>query len=297
MIGFDADIEVVIARANLSGKASSEMLAIMKDASGEIPLYRLLKLVHFLENLKTGQLLNLAAKRKPILENLAELLMRNDRVVSRICYLFFDQAYPKKRPRYQLPVEMVRKLTKVGKAERSEGVKTIIWDLLWRQGGQLARLVSPEDLTFAIWLSDPITRGKLIMFMFQHFNPDKVMEAICKDTSETGRMIPSNISCQFIGMAQAGAEFKHKTRLLSSIIERSHLTNQEIERVWTNYLATRNRYELIEIFTPGSENRGWMEDFARNRGQLSFNFKPRKDVSSMTELFTSRVNAIRARKT
>jgi hypothetical protein len=297
MIGFNADIEVVIARADLSRKASSEILAILKDASGEIPLYRLLKLLNFMENLKTGQLLNLASKRKPILENFFELLMRNDRVVSQICYLFFEQAYPKKRARYQLPVEMVRKLTKAGKMERSEGVKTIIWDLLWRQGGRLARLVSPEDLTFALWLNDPITRGKLIMFMFQHFDGERVMEAICKDTSKAGKKIPSNISCQFIGLAQAGTEFNHKSRLLSSIIERTELTHQEIERVWADYLQRRNRYELIEIFSPGSGDPGWIEDFARNRGQLSFDFKPGKDVESMTEPFASRVNAIRARKT
>ena len=294
MTGLDAYIETLVVRADLSGKASTEILAVLRDASKEIPLYRLLKLLNFLESLKTGQFLNLASKRKPILENFVELLMRNDRVVSRICHLFFKQAYPKKRPRHQLPIEMVRKLTKAGKMEKSEGVKTIIWSLLWRQGGRLARIVSPEDLTFALWLNDPVTRGKLIMFMFQHFDAEKIMVAICKETSMVGKSIPSNISCQFIGLAQAGTEFRHKSRLLSSIIERSKLTHQEIGAVWADYLKSRNRYELIEIFSSDGENSDWIVGLAQNRGQLSFDFKPGKDVSSMTESFTSRVHAIRA---
>ena len=188
---------------------------------------------------------------------------------------------------------MVMELVEAGKMARSEGIKTIIWDLLWRQGGRLAKIVSPNDLTFVLWLNDPITRGKLIMFMFQHFTPDMVMEAICKEISETGRTFPSKISGQFIGLAEAGVEFKKKKRLLPNIMTKTKLTNKEIESVWSEYLKSRNRYELIEIFSSETNNSDLMESFARNWKQLSFDFAPGKDVSSMSESFLSRVHAIR----
>jgi len=289
------DIEMEIDRAGLSKKASREILGILNDASEKIPSYKAVQLLKFLDSLRTDRFLIFTSKKKAFLENLIELLKQNDGNVSRICHLFFDQAYPKKGSKYLLPEKMVRKLTTAGRIERVESVKAIIWDLLWRQGGQLARLVSPEDLIFALWLDDPLTRNKLIMFMFRHFDADRVIEAICKYTSNTGKRIPSNVSRQFIGLARAETELKHKSRLLSNILERSHLTNEEINRIWADYLKSRSRFELIKIFSSSSEALGWIGDLKGSRGQLSFNFRPTRDISFMTGWFASRVHAIRAR--
>jgi len=295
MNGLYADIEMLIARSDLSHKASKEIFAILNDGPDKIPLYRALRLLRLLNYLKTGQFSNLTTSRKKaLLQNLIEILKQSDMPVSRMCHLFFDQVF-QKRTKHLLPEEMVMRLITEGRVERVDSVKVIVWDLLRRQGGQLARLVSPEDLTFTLWLDDPLTRNKLIMFMFRHFNADKVVEAICKHTSETGKRIPSNISRQFIGLAQAETELKHRSRLLSNIITRSELTHAEMDRIWADYLKDRNRFELIRIFSSNSDTLGWIEDLKGSRGQLSFNFEPAEDISSMTGSFASRIHAIRTR--
>ena len=295
MNGLYADIEMLIARANLSQKASREILAILNDGPDKIPLYRALRLLRLLNYLKTDRFISLSASRKnALLENLIEILKQNGMGVSRMCHLFFDQVF-QKRPKHLLPDEMVMSLIAEGRRERVDSVKVIVWDLLRRQGGQLARLVSPEDLTFVLWLDDPVTRNRLIMFMFRYFNADKVVEAICKYTSETGKKIPSNISRQFIGLARAETELKYRRRLLTNIITRSELTHEEMDRIWADYLKGLNRFELIKIFSSTSDTLGWIEGLKGSRGQLSFNFEPTKDISSMTGSFASRVHAIRTR--
>ena len=296
MNSFYADIEMVIAQADLSRKAARGIFAILNDDSERIPPYRALRLLRLLNYLKTGQFINQSTSRKKaLLQNLIEILKQNDMSVSRMCYLFFDQAFSQKRPKHLLPEEMVMRLITEGRMERVDSVKVIVWDLLRRQGSQLARLVSPEDLTFVLWLDDPLTRNKFIMFMFRHFNADKVVGAICKYTSETGKRISSNISRQFIGLAQAETELKHRSRLLSNIITRSEFTHAEMDRIWADYLKGLNRFELIKIFSSTSDTLGWIEDLKKNRTQLSFNFEPTKDISSMTGSFASRVNAIQTR--
>jgi len=291
-----ADIEMVLARADLSEKASKEIFAILNDEKEKIPPYKALRLLRLLDSLKTGQFLNLVSKKKKFLQNFIELLKQHDMSVSWMCYLFFEQASPQKRPKHLLPEEMVTRLLMTAKMERVEGVKALIWNLLCRQGGQLARLITPEDLTFALLLDEPLTRNKLIMFMFRYFNVDKVIEAICKQhILKTGKRISRTISRQLIGLARAETELKHRSRLLSSIISRSNLTNEEIDRIWADYLKSRNRFELIKIFSSNSDTLGWIEDLKAGRGQLSFNFEPTKDISSMTGSFASRVHAIRKR--
>ena len=296
MNGLYADIEMLIARADLSQKASKEILAILNDGPDKIPLYRALRLLRLLNYLKTDRFINLSASRKKaLLQNLIEILKQSDMPGSRMCHLFFDQAFSQKRPKHLLPEEMVMRLITEGRMERVDSVKVIVWDLLRRQGSQLAKLVSPDDLTFVLWLDDPVTRNRLIMFMFRHFNADKVVKAICKYTSETGKKIPSNISRQFIGLARAETEFKYRSRLLTNIITRSELTHEEMDRIWADYLKGLNRFELIKIFSSNSDTLGWIEDLKGSRGQLSFNFEPTENISSMTGSFASRAHAIRSR--
>jgi len=293
MNGLYADIETVITQAGLSEEASREIIAILNDASDKILTCKGMRLLRFLNSLKTGEFLNLASRKRPFLENFIEILLQNDMRVSRICYLFFDQRYPRERPRHRLPEEMVKRLLTAGRMERVERVKILVWDLLWRQGDQLARLVSPEDIAFALWLDAPLTRNSLIMFMLRHFNADKVMQAICTYTSKTGKRIPSNICRQFIGLARSETELKHRRGLLSNIIKGSELTREEMDRIWPDYLNRQNRFELIRIFSSDSDALSWMEGIKRSREQLSFNFKPAPGGSDVTAGFASRVHAIR----
>jgi len=291
-----ADIETVMAEAGLSEETSGEIVAILNHPSDKFPTYKGVWLLRFLRSLKTEEFLDLASKKRLFLENFSELLLQNDRSVSRICYLFFDQRYSQKTPGPRLPEEMVKRLIVAGRMERVERIKTLVWDLLLKQGDQLARLVSPEDITFALWLDAPLTRSRVMMFMVRHFGIDKAIQAICNYTSKTGKRIPSHIYRQFIEMARAETQLEQRKGVLSNISKGSKLTYEEMDRIWSEYLSSQNRFGLIRVFSSGSDALSWMEELKESRGQLALNFRPAPGSSDKNTAFASRVHAIRSSK-
>ena len=288
------DMETVVAGAGFSAEISEQIVAILNHPPDKFPAYKGVRLLKFLTSLKTGEFSGLASKKRLLLENFTELLFHNDRSVSRICYLFFDQRHSEERPGPLLPEEMVKRLIVAGRTERVERIKALVWDLLLKQGDQLARLVSPEDIAFALWLDAPLTRSRVMMFMVRHFGADKAMQAVSTCTSKTGKRIPSSITRRFIEMAWAETQLKYRKGHLSNIIKGSELTREEIDCLWSDYLGSQNRFGLIRIFSSDSDAPIWMEDLKGGREQLAFDFRPAPGSSNATAAFASRIHAIRS---
>jgi len=296
MHALHGDLEAAVETAGVSGKAANQILAILHHASNRIPTYKGARLLGFLASLKTGEFLSLASRKRTFLENFAELLHWNRRSVSSICHLFFEVTCPQERTEAQLPEEMVKQLLMAGKMERNDRVKILVWDLLLKEGDQLARLVSPEDIAFALWLDEPLTRNKLIIFGVRHFGVEKAMQAFWAHASKNGRAIPSNISRQFMELVRAETRMKNRRDILSGIMEGSEFSYEEMDRLWSDHLSSQNRFELIRICLSDSDALSWMKGLKGDREQLAFNFKPAHRGLDAVAAFASRVYAIRAGK-
>lgn len=290
------DFKAVLETSGLSEKAADQILAILQHASSRIPTYKGARLLAFLNSIKTGEFLSLASCKRTFLENFTELLHWNNRPVSSICHLFFGGTCPQGRTEVQLPEEMVEQLLMAGKMERNDRVKILVWDLLLKEGNQLARLVSPEDIAFALWLDAPLTRNKLIIFGVRYFGVEKAMQAFWAYASKNGRTIPSNISRQFMELVRAEREMKYRKDILPGVMEGSEFSYEEMDRLWSEYLSSQNRFELIRIFLSDNPAPSWMEALKGGREQLSFNFKPAHKGLDAVSGFASRVHAIRSGK-
>jgi len=290
------DLKAALETSGLPEKAADQILAILQHASNRIPSYKGARLLEFLTSIKTGEFLSLASRKRTFLENFMELLLWKNRSVSSICHLFFEVTSPHERTEAQLPEEMVIQLLMAGKMERNDRVKILVWDLLLKQGDQLARLVSPEDIAFALWLDAPLTRNKLIIFGVRHFGVEKALQAFWAYASKNGRAIPSNISRQFMELVRAETRMKYRRDILSGIMEGSEFSYEEMDRLWSDYLSSQNRFELIRIFLSDNHAPSWMEALKGDRGQLAFNFKTAHRGLDAVAAFASRVHAIRSGK-
>jgi len=296
MTGLCADLEVMLDRAGLSEEVSHDILAVLDHASNTIPPCKGVRLLRFLTSLKTGAFLNLASGKTPLLENFTELLCRDMESVSRICRLYFEGMSPQGGTEALLPEEMVKELLVLGRVERVQRVKALVWDLLLKQGDQLARLVSPEDIAFSLWLDSPVTRNKLIIFALRHVGAEKAMQLFRTYASRTGKAIPPNVSRQLMELVRAESRMKYRKGILSGTAETSELSYDAMDRLWSEYLNSRNRFELIRIFLLVGDALNRLEALNGDPSQVPLNFKDAEARSEAAAAFASRVHAVRSGK-
>jgi len=293
MDGLHGDLEAAMETAGLSERAADQVVAILRHASNRIPAYKGARLLGFLSSLKTGTFLSLTSRKRTFLENFTELLNWNNRPVSSICHLFFGGTCPQEKAEVQLPEEMVKELLKAGQTERNDRVKILVWDLLLKAGDQVAGLVSPEDIAFALWLDAPVTRNKLILFVVRYFGAGKAMKAFWAYASKNGRTIPVTICREFMELVRAETQMKYRMNILPGIREGPGLSYEEMDRLWSDYLNSQNRFELIRILM-SDHGPNLMAQLKDVKAQLAFNFRPAKGHSDGTAAFASRVHAIRS---
>jgi len=295
MDGLGTEMDAVMREAGLSEKATREVLALLTGSSMNIPPYKALRLLKLLKSLKSGEFPALSApKKRGLLQTLNEITRQNRMGVYQMCALFFG--HPPHQPgiKDRLPDEMAIRLMDAGRLEKLDSVKVLVWDILLSDGGVGMGHVSPDDLAFALWLDGPLIRHKLLMFMFRHSEPDRVLNAVYRHASKTGKRIPAGIARQLIAGSRPEMQLEHRCRLVSNILATSDLTRKETNALWADYLRERHRFELIRILSSGSRMLVRTDDSAKNRGQISFNFGDTNGISSAAGSFASRIHAIRS---
>jgi len=95
-----------------------------------------------------------------------------------------------------------------------------------------------------------------------------------------------------IGLARKEEDLKQKRHFLTGVFNCSQLADEEIDQVWSYYLRTLSRFELIKTLSSNNRNFTWIEDLRQKSAQLSFGFKSHRDMSFSHGSFQDRVTAI-----
>ena len=112
-----------------------------------------------------------------------------------------------------------------------------------------------------------------------------------REATRKGKPLPLMAFNRFIQMAGKGEKPEHKHTLLSQILTGSDLSEKESERIWSKYLLSLSRFDLVKIF---KKERSGIGNPKRGGPQQSFSFKA-VTISTRSERgFRSRAIAIRA---
>ena len=152
-----------------------------------------------------------------------------------------------------------------GKGERTEGAKELIWGLLLMKEVGLHEYISPGELFFGVWSGNPIFRNNVIRFLFTHFHPDTIVTGLIRYMSETGRSLTPHVFKRLIALARKEGGLKQKMHLLTGVLNCSQLVDEEIDRIWSDYLRTLSRFELIKTLSSNNRNLTWIEDFRQKK--------------------------------
>jgi len=110
--------------------------------------------------------------------------------------------------------------------------------------------------------------------------------------SETERSLKPHVFRRCFGLAREEEDLKQKIHLLTGIISKSQLVDDETDQIWSDYLRTLSRFELIKTLSSNNHNLTWIEDLRQKDAQLSFGFKSHRDMSFLYGSFQDRVTAI-----
>ena len=291
-----SNLQATIRDAGLPESVYEKLIGLLKGNEDEIPVFRVLRLVNLLNWLRSGQFLNLSSiRKKELLDNFFELYRyKRKKVVTQICCLVFEERLPDKNSAILLPEDMMKAMVRFGNMERVDSVKEMIWGFLIKNENKVLTLISPEQLIFGLWLENPIIRNTIIKSLFHHFDPESVLTALKKHIFMTGKEIPAEVLKRLIWMAEEEEGLKQKKHLLTDIIRDPYVGEEDIERVWSDYLRGLDRYELVRAFTSDSGRFDWIEDLKKGISrQTSFNFKYSKKTSCSEKPFYNRLRAIR----
>ena len=83
--------------------------------------------------------------------------------------------------------------------------------------------------------------------------------------SETGRSLTPHVFKRLIALARKEGGLKQKMHLLTGVLNCSQLVDEEIDRVWSDYLRTLSRFELIKTLSSNNRNLTWIEDLRQKK--------------------------------
>jgi hypothetical protein len=249
------------------------------------------RLLHFLDRLRSGEFITLSSiKKKALFETFLDLIQyKKEEPISQICHLVFASKAQKGNTKSSFPEEMMEALVKSALNETAERVRGMLWGFLLKRGAELVKTVRPDEFVFGLWSVNPVTRNTFIRFLLKNFGIDEVMEAIVREAAKRGMPVPVMAFDRLLA-AGKGEGLRHKKTLLLQIITGSDLSEEETERVWSKYLLSLSRFDLVRIFR---EEGGGIESPKRGGPQQSFSFKARPHMGQPERDFHWRTMAIR----
>ena len=282
----------LMVRSNLS-KNTIEIIhhIFQKD---KIPQYKAIRLMLLLKKLGTDHFRVLSpVEKKKLLGNLFHFFAyRKMENISHIFYLFFEGRLRSEKSEFLLPQKMIKALINVGKGERREDVKELVWGLLLMKEVGLHEYISPEELLFGIWSGNPLFRNNVIRFLFTHFHLHTIINGVIRYMSETDRSLAPHAFTQLVGIGGKEEDLKQKLRLLTAVLNYSQLANTEIDQIYSDFLKTLSRFELIKTLSSNNRDLTWIEDLRQKKAQMSFGFKSHRDMPVSYGSFQDRVAAI-----
>jgi hypothetical protein len=288
------EIQEVLAGVQLPRESSLLLRRVIEEEGLSIPLLRKLKVVKLVCLLKTNACMALSAVHKrELFGNLLDLLKQGqEEWTGRVFWIVNGGRLPPKREPRILPEEPVRVLVKLANKEKSEGVREILWALLLGRGVRLETFAGAEDVISGLSENDPVIRNRVARFLFDHFRPDHVLEVVSKHASSDQREIPGVALERYADLLAGKEALEHKRLLLSDILSSCEFNDEEIDRVWSDYLKRLNRFDLIRATSPCDSGAKWLNELKRKSRQMAFAFDHRKTASPYRGSFSERISLL-----
>jgi hypothetical protein len=283
-----------LAGVDLHRETFLRLLSLLEEEGESIPLRRRMKLVKLVCRLKSHACMALTAvDKRELFGNLLDLVKQGqEEWTGRVCWLVHGGRLPPKRGPHVLPEEMVGVLVKLVNTERSERVREILWTLLLRRGIRLETFVGTTDVISGLSENNPVIRNKMARFLFDHFRPDQVLEAALQHSLIGQRKIPGVALNRYAGLLTGKEALEHKKLLLAEILDSCEIEDEEIDRVWSDYLRRLNRFDLIRATSPCNSGAKWLSELKRKSRQMAFAFNDQAIIPSSHEGFRERICAM-----
>ena len=288
------EIRIAIAGLDLPREISAGLLNVMEEEGPGIPWSRKIKLLKLVCLLRSNACTSLGAVHKrELFGNLLDLLKQGqEEWAVKICCLVHAE---KPRPRKGLPAfpeDMVDLLVKLVNTEKSERVREILWALLLRRDMRLENLAGAEDVISGLSENNPVTRNRVARFLFDHFSPDHVLEIVLEHALNEGRRIPGVALKRYADLLAGKEALDHKKALLSDVLDACEFKDDEMDRVWSDYLKGLSRFDLIRAERLCRSGARWLSGLKRKSRQMAFAFDEGTIIPSPHRGFAERISAI-----
>jgi hypothetical protein len=279
---------------NLARDSKDLLLATLAEGGKTIAPYHALELLRLVDTLRVGKFPRLIPLQKTqLLENLVNLIRQNHREwVSRICYIFYEETLPPKDASYPLPEGMIRDLIKWVNVEKAQKVREILWAILLRKETGLAAFAKVADVTAGLCEKDPITRNNVIRFLFDHFNPEAVVDSLFEYSMASGKRVPGVVFKRYVSLLKDQEDLQQKKCILERILSTANLDGKEIDLLFSDYMNSLNRFDLIRLLSSSDGSSPRIADLKREGMQKGFFLNYQRTVSSLHGSFGERISRV-----
>ena len=253
-----------------------------------------LRLMWLLERLRSDRFMRLIPLQKTqLLENLVTLIRQVRREwVSKVCYIFYEGDFPPKGASYLLPEGMTRDLIKWVNVEKAQKVREILWAILLRKEMKLAAIVKITDVAAGLFEKDPITRNNVIRFLFDHFTPNDVLDFLFQYSVVSGKRVPGVAFIRYVSLIKDREDLQQKKHLLERILNTATLDDKEIDLIFSEYINSLNRFDLIRMLSSSDESSPRIADLKRKGMQKGFFFNDQRTTSPHHDSFPERIRRV-----
>ena len=279
---------------NLAQDSKDLLLATLAEGGKTIAPYHALELLRLVDTLGVGKFLRLISLQKTqLLENLINLIRQgHSERVSRVCYIFYEGAFPREAVSSRLPKAMTRDLLRWVNMEKAEKVREILWAIIFRKEMGLAAFAKITDVTAGLCEKDPITRNNIIRFLFDHFTPDEVLDSLFQYSVASGKRVPGVVFKRYVSLLNDREDLQQKKCILERILNTATLDDKEIAHIFSDYMNSLNRFDLIRLFSSSDTLSPRIADLKRAGMQMGFFFKYQRTVSSHHGSFCERISRV-----
>lgn len=250
-----------------------------------------LRLIWLLDRLRAGGIPSaILIQKTHLLENLLNLIRQDHKEwVSRVCYLLYEGTLSRQHFSSIFPQGMIRDLLRWVNLEKADKARGILWSVLLRKEVRLATVAKIADVTTGLCEKDPITRNNVIRFLLEHFPPGEVVDSLFQYSMASGWRIPGVVFKRCAGLLKEQEHPEQKKFLLERILSTATLDEKDIEEIFSDYMNTLNRFELIRLLSPTGDISPRISILSRTRRQMGFEFQCSTGPSSDHALFRERV--------
>ena len=156
----------------------------------------------------------------------------------------------------------------------------------------LATFAKISDVTAGLCEKDPITRNNVIRFLFDHFTPDEVLDSLFQYSAASGKRVPGVVFKRYVSLLNDREDLQQKKCILERILNTATLDDKEIAHIFSDYMNSLNRFDLIRLFSSSDTLSPRIADLKRAGMQMGFFFKYQRTVSSHHGSFCERIRLV-----